>query len=132
MKIILTCIFFVLHSLVHLLYAGQSHRLFELRPKMIWPDGSWVFSRLLGNDHTRLLGSISLIIAALSFLLGGVGLFARLPWWRTVVVAAAVFSSAIFILLWDGKFQALDDKGGVGLLINLLILIVVLVFNWPV
>jgi len=30
-------IFFILHGLVHLLYAGQSLRLFELRPGMTWP-----------------------------------------------------------------------------------------------
>ncbi len=29
--------FIVLHGLVHLLYAGQSRRLFELRPGMVWP-----------------------------------------------------------------------------------------------
>jgi hypothetical protein len=30
-------IFFLLHGLVHLLYAGQSLRFFELRPGMTWP-----------------------------------------------------------------------------------------------
>lgn len=39
-------IFLILHALVHLLYAGQSRRFFELRPGMTWPDGSWAFSNL--------------------------------------------------------------------------------------
>ena len=125
-------ILFVLHGLVHLLYVGQSQRLFELRPKMVWPDGSWVFSKLLGDEFTRLLASISLVLAALGFLVGGVGLAIQQPWWRPVIVGSATFSILLFFLLWDGKLQALDDKGGVGILINLAILVVVLILKWPI
>ena len=125
-------ILFVLHGLVHLLYVGQSQRLFELRPKMVWPDGSWVFSKLLGDESTRLLASISLVLAALGFLVGGLGLAIQQPWWRPVIVGSATFSILLFFLFWDGKLQALDDKGGVGILINLAILVVVLILKWPI
>ena len=124
-------IFCILHGLVHLLYAGQSRRLFELRPGMVWPDGSWLFSKLLGDETTRLLASILLALAALGFMAGGLGLLIRQDWWRPVTVGAAVVSGAIFLLFWDGRFQALDDKGGVGLLINLAILVAVLIGKWP-
>jgi len=124
--------FFALHGLVHLLYAGQSRRLFELRPKMVWPDGSWAFSQLLGDESTRLLASISLVLAALSFVVGGVGLAIQQPWWRPVIVFSAAFSTILFFLLWDGRLRALADKGGVGLLINLAILAVLLVLKWPI
>jgi len=130
LKIVLG-IFFVLHGLVHLLYAGQSRRLFELRPKMVWPDGSWAFSKLLGDEGTRLLASIALVLAALGFILGGVGLAIQQPWWRQVIVGSAALSSLLFILFWDGRAQALDAKGGVGLLINLAILAVVLILKQP-
>lgn len=132
MLAIIMSIFFVLHGLVHLLYAGQSRRLFELRPKMVWPDGSWAFSRLLGDESTGLLASISLVLAALGFVAGGGGLAIQQPWWRPVIVCSAAFSTLLFFLLWDGKLQALADKGGVGLLINLAILAVVLVLKWPI
>ena len=56
MLAIIMGIFFVLHGLVHLLYAGQSRRLFELRPKMVWPDGSWAFSQLLGDEIDKAAG----------------------------------------------------------------------------
>ena len=36
-------VFIVLHGLVHLLYFGQSRRLFELQPGMAWPE-SWRLS----------------------------------------------------------------------------------------
>ena len=33
-------VFIVVHVLIHLFYFGQSRRLFELQPGMVWPDGS--------------------------------------------------------------------------------------------
>ncbi len=124
-------IFFVLHGLVHLLYFGQSQRFFELRPGMVWPDGSWAFSRLFSDKATRLLASISCIVAATGLVASGIGLFLRQAWWNPIVVGSAVFSAAIFILFWDGKMQGLDNKGGIGILIDIAILIALLIFQWP-
>ena len=124
-------VFIMLHGLVHLLYFGQSRRLFELQPGMVWPDGSWAFSRLLGDEATRILASISYVLAAIGFMAGGIGILVRQAWWRPVVVASAAFSAVIIVLFWDGKVQMLDDKGGIGLLINLAILVALLVLRWP-
>ncbi len=123
--------FLVLHGLVHLLYFGQSQRFFELQPGMVWPDGSWVFSRFIGDAITRNLASILLILAAIGLVVGGIGIFAKQTWWRPVVVSAAAFSSVIYLLFWDGALQNLDNKGWIGILINLAILAAVLVFQWP-
>ena len=128
---ILIGIFFVLHGLVHMLYFGQSAGYFELQPGMVWPDGSWAFSRLLGEAGARNLASVLLVLAALGFAVGGIGIFAKQAWWRPVVVATAVFSSVVYLLFWDGGFQHLDNKGGVGILINLAILSALLIFQWP-
>lgn len=124
-------IFLVLHGLVHLLYVGQSVRLFELQEGMVWPDGAWALSRLVGNDATRTVAAIAGVIAAVVFVAGGVGLLMGQGWSRPVIVAAALFSSALYLLLWDGQFQALPDKGGVGILINAAIILILLVGNWP-
>jgi len=123
--------FVVLHGLVYLLYFGQSWRLFELQPGMVWPDGSWAFSKLLGDETTRTLASISCILAAIGFVAGGAAILTGQAWWRPVVVGAAAFSAVVFILLWDGTTQNLDDQGGIGLLIDIAILVVVLIVRWP-
>ncbi len=123
--------FIVLHGLVHLLYFGQSARYFELKPGMVWPDGSWVFSRLLGDAAARNLASIPLILAAIGLIVGGVGILTSQTWWRPVVAGVAALSSIIYILFWDGRMQNLDGQGVVGLLINLAILLVVLIVRWP-
>lgn len=124
-------VFMVLHGLVHLLYFGQSARYFALQPGLVWPDGSWALAKLLGDRATRTLASLSCVLAALGFVVGGIGMLVRLAWWRPVIIASAMFSAVLFLLCWDGKPQRMDDKGGIGILINLAILISLLVLQWP-
>lgn len=124
-------IFILLHSLVHILYFGQSAKFFELKPGMVWPDGSWVFSRLLGDGVARNLASILLILAAIGLVVGGIGILVSQAWWRPVVVGGAIFSSVVFILFWNGRMQNLDGQGGIGLLIDIAILLAVLLLRWP-
>ena len=121
----------VLHGLVHLLYFGHSRRLFELQPGLPWPDGSWAFSKLLGAKPTRMLASIFCVLAAVGFVVGGVGILVKQTWWHPVVVGSAVFSAVIFILFWDGKRQMLDGKGVFAILINVVILVALLILQWP-
>jgi uncharacterized membrane protein YphA (DoxX/SURF4 family) len=128
---ILFGVFFMLHGMVHLLYFGQSARYFELQPGMAWPDGSWIFSRLLGDGTTRNLSSILLVLAAVGFVIGGIGIFAKQAWWRPTIIVVAIFSSAIYVLFWDSGWGHLDNKGGIGVLINLAILAALLIFQWP-
>jgi len=82
--------FIVLHGLVHLLYFGQSWRLFELQPGMVWPEGSWAFSKLLGVEATRLLASISCVLAALAFVAGGAGMLLRQARWPSTQIRAGL------------------------------------------
>ena len=98
---------------------------------MLWPDGSWLFSKKPGDDAIRLLAGISLALATFGFVAGGLGLFLHKDSWRLVTAGAAVLSSAIFIVFWDGKSQSLSDNGGIGVLINLAILVFVLFYNVP-
>lgn len=120
---ILFGVFLVLHGLVHLLYFGQSARLFELQPGMIWPDGSWVFAKLPGNDRTRMIANLACLLSATGFVTGGIGYVMKQSWWHPVIIGASIFSAMFLLLFWDGSFQKLADKGGIGLLINLLILV---------
>jgi hypothetical protein len=124
-------VFFLLHGLVHLLYVGHSLKFFELQPEFGWPDGSWVFSKILGNETIRVFASLALGLAALAFLVSGVGLLLQQTWWRPVTQVAAFLSAAIFLLFWDGGFQKLDAKGGVAILIDLAILAVVWFAHGP-
>lgn len=124
-------VFLLLHSLVHLLYFGQSTRYFELKPGMAWPDGAWAFSKLLGEGATRNLASIALIMAAMGLAASGIGILVGQAWWRPLVLGATAFSSVLFVLFWNGRTQNLDGQGGIGLLIDMAILAAVLLLRWP-
>jgi hypothetical protein len=71
------------------------------------------------------------VLAALLFAAGGIGLFARQAWWQPVVIGAAVLSTLIFILFWNGQLQHLSEQGIVAILINAVLLVVILAFKWP-
>lgn len=131
MQWIITGVFFVLHAIVHLLYLGQSRQIFELKPGLAWPAGSWAFSRLLGDVAIHQVGTVLLALAAAGFVISGVGVIFRLDWWQPATVASCIFSSAVFFLLWNGKQANLSEQGLVGILINAAILVVVLVLKWP-
>ncbi len=121
----------ILHGMVHLVYFGHSARFFEMKPGMVWPDGSWAFSNLLENKTARTLVSISLILAAVGFIIGGVGILLNQAWSQPVVVGAATFSSLVYLLSWNGRMQNLDGQGVIGILIDMSILLTLLIFRWP-
>ncbi len=123
--------FLVLHGAVHLLYFGQSWRLFQLQPGLVWPDGSWAFSGLVGDNPTRVLTSVLLVVVALGLIVGGVAVLFAQGWWRPLVVGVLALSSVLYLAMWNGKLQGLANQGAIGLLINLAILLAVLGFRWP-
>ena len=121
----------VLHGLVHLLYFGQSRRLFELQPEMVWPDGSWALSRLFADRSTRFLASVACALAALGFAAAGVSLLLIQGSWRPIVVSVAAFSTVVFVILWNGRPKKLAEQGAFAVLLNAAILIAVLAVHGP-
>jgi len=124
-------VFLILHGFVHLLYGGQSARIFEIQPGMVWPDGSWVFSRLLGDASSRVVATVFLILAALGLIAAGLALLFGHGWWRPVAIASLTMSSLLFLALWNGRIEQLANQGAVGLAIDVAILIALLGFQWP-
>lgn len=128
---VLSGIFFILHGLVHILYYGQASKWFELGEGMSWPDGSWAFSRMMGDERARKIARADCLLAAILFVLGGIGVLSGQPWWRMMTALGAIFSGLIFIFFWDGKKGALPAKGIFAVLINMVILLLIFVFRWP-
>lgn len=123
--------FVILHGLVHLLYVGQAVRILDLRTGMTWPDGSWAFSKALGDIATRRVAGIACALAATSLVAGGVATLTAQSWWREAVVGSAAFSGVAFVLFWNGKAQSLSNNGLFAVLINLAIVLALAAFGWP-
>lgn len=131
MLIIIFAIFIMLHGLVHLLYFGHIQGYFELQPDMTWPDDSWLLRRFLSSQEIRSLATVLMVLVAAIFAIGGLGLMLKQDWWHPMVVGAAALSSLVYLVFWDGKGKQLDNQGFVGILINLALIVVLLVFGWP-
>lgn len=127
----LTGIFIILHGLVHLWYFILSQRLVAFQPEMGWNGTSLLFSNIVPKSTLRSIGSVLYVLAALAFTVGGVGIFVQADWMQPVLIGAAIFSSAIILLFWDGGGEMLVQKGILGFLINLVILAMLLVFQQP-
>jgi len=90
---------------------------------MVWPDGSWLFSRCLSISAVRMLvGGLCILITA-GFIISGIGMLLNLGWWRLLLVISAALSLLLFILSWDEVWQNIDDQGIYSILINIVILV---------
>jgi hypothetical protein len=121
-------VFIVLHGLVHLWFVTLSQRLVAFQPEMGWSGTSWIFTNLLGDPTTRTLASGLYVLVTFAFVISGVGIFIRADWWRPLLMVSAICSSAIMVLFWDGSLQLVVNKGLLGLLINVGILLALLLF----
>jgi hypothetical protein len=124
-------IFIILHGLSHLLFFLQGMRIFELKSGLLWPDTSWAFSSWMSVDAIRILASIFSVLVAGGFILSGIGILTSQDWWRAVIIISAIFSLVLFLVFWDGSMQDLDAKGVNAVVINTVILVALLIFNWP-
>lgn len=122
-------LFIVLHGLVHLWYFTLSQRLVEFQAEMGWTGRSWILTNLIGDAATRSLASVLYVLATLGLVAGGTGILMQQDWWRPVLVGSAIFSSAVIILFWDGGTEMSVQKGIIGFLINLVILVTLLVLR---
>lgn len=118
-------IFIILHGLVHLWYVVLSFRLVEFQPEMGWTGTSWLLSGNVQETTLRTLAGILFIASAFAFVISGIAVFANADWLKTFLLASALFSSLIMLVFWDGKLNLLVQKGVIGILINLGIIIMI-------
>ena len=115
-------IFIILHGVINGFYFAHSLKAFELSPGMQWPTDSWILSHAFNDKITRLIAGILLLVTLSGFVLGGVGFLFNLGWNRYVIYGSLILSTSVYVLFWDGTRQKLHDQGGLGILINLMIL----------
>lgn len=115
--------FIALHGLVHLWYFTLSRGLVAFKPEMGWSGRSWLFSPLLGSAATRSLGSILYVVATVAFVSGAIAFLTRAGWAAVLLSGAALLSSVLILLFWEGGLEMWMQKGLIGLLINVTLLL---------
>lgn len=129
---ILIGIFVLLHGLVHMWYVTLTQGWVEFQANMGWTGKSWLLSNFLGDNIIRIVGTIFYGLSTIFFLVAGIGLLAKQDWPRSWMIAASVISSITIVVFWDGNSGMPVEKGLLGLLINLGILLAIFIFGWLV
>ena len=126
---ILTGVFILLHGLVHMWYVTLSQGWVEYQADMGWTGKSWLLTNLLGDSATHTLATVFYSLSTFLFLIASVGIFANQDWNRPWPLAASIVSSVAIVIFWDGRFNLIVQKGLLGLLINVVILIAIYLRN---
>jgi hypothetical protein len=123
-------LFIILHGLVHLWYFTLSRGLVEFKPDMGWSGESWLLRGVLGDSTTRTLAAALYLVATIALVVSGLAIFLRAEWWQPLLLGSAVISVVTILLFWDGEMQYIVQKGLLGLLIGVAILVVLLTNKW--
>jgi hypothetical protein len=116
-------IFIILHGLVHIWYVVLSFNLVTFQPDMGWTGKSWLLSSLKPNQVMRISAGILFIISTLLFVISGIAILAKMSGAPTILAIAAIISTITLLVFWDGKTDMMVQKGVIGIIINLVIIV---------
>jgi hypothetical protein len=83
---------------------------------------------MIGDVGARAVASILYSLAALGFIAAGAGLLCEQQWFRPAMLWSAILSIIAIVLFWDGNASQIIEKGLLGFVINVLLILVLLVF----
>ena len=121
----------VLHGLVHFWLIALARRWVEYKPEMGWEGRSWLLTPILGDAGARWVATVVFGLVAAGFVVGGIGVFTQGEWWRPVMFASAVISAGMLLAFWDGGAHLIVQKGLLGFLIDVAIIVSLLAIRWP-
>ncbi len=105
----------VLHAAVHGLYVGHALGWFSMKEGLAWPAGSWILSRILGDQGLRIAAAAGLAVAGTGLAAAALLILLNHPGQRILLSAAAAVSMGMFLVLWNGSPQHAVDSGLIGL-----------------
>ncbi|MFT4931274.1 MAG: hypothetical protein ACI91T_001149 [Natronomonas sp.] len=110
--------FLAFHGLVHLWYVVLSQGWVTVEDATGWNGHSWLLSGSLAESTILSIASVVYVLVTVGFVVGGVGYALQSDWRSPVLIAAALLSTLMLVIMWDGRFDVLVEKGIVGLAIN--------------
>jgi hypothetical protein len=119
-------VFLALHGLVHVWYVVLSQGWVEVEDAMGWNGHSWLLSGSLSEGTILSIASVVYVLVTIGFVAGGVGYALQEDWRSPVLIGSAVLSTLMLVTMWDGAFDLLVEKGIVGVLINVALVIALL------
>jgi hypothetical protein len=124
-------VFLILHGAVHIWYVVMARGLISADPDTVWNGKSWLLTRRLGDETTMTLATIVHSVTTLLFVVAGIGLVAQQEWFAMWAVAGSFLSIAAIVGFWDGRPDHPIEKGLLGIIIDVGVLVAILYFQWP-
>lgn len=113
----------VAHGWAHVWYVILSRQLVSYEEWMAWTGESWILTGLMGESVARMIATVGYTGSLVGFIMSGVMLYFGKPWWRNTALASAILSTITVLVFWDGKLSMLKEKGLIGVIINLMVLL---------
>ena len=124
---IIVAIFLILHGLVHAILAMSPNPNAAEAVFATFFSRSWLLSGLgLSETACRMVAILLATIATVGFVAAGLALLDTLvpfDWWPTLAIVSAVVSLFLLVIFWHRYLV-------VGVLIDIVILVALLLFNW--
>lgn len=113
----------VLHGLVHIWYVLLLSKVVKFQPDMGWTGASWLFPAADESPAIRYTGITMYALVTLLFVTSGISLMTGNSLTSKLLVLSAILSSVLILFFFDGLFNMVVQKGLVGLIFNLMIII---------
>ncbi len=120
---IISGVFIILHGMVHFWYVVLAAKLVEYKSEMGWTSNSWLLDAVIPPSIIRIIAVLLYTLAAIVFIINAVALLLGKAWWSNGLLIAAVISTLTILLFFDGNGQMLVQKGLIGVIINLAIIL---------
>lgn len=125
-KILFSVLIF-LHGAVHVWYILLIGNIVKYSPDMGWTGKSWLLPGLPVEGFLRISGVIAYGLTVLLFLISVAGILLDKDWYPVLLVVSAIVSSIAILFFFDGCFRMLVQKGMIGLIINIIILVTLII-----
>ena len=128
MNRIIIGIFIILHGLVHFLYIAVTQGWLK-ESGMAWNEKSLLLSKLIDETGSNKVALVTYSISIVLFVASGIVYMTEAVWWQKLIIISVIFSSITIVLFWDGIFKNMAEKGFIGVIINMAILTLSLIYN---
>ncbi|MBW1821535.1 MAG: hypothetical protein JRI92_07185 [Deltaproteobacteria bacterium] len=116
-------IFIILHGLAHLWYVTLSLNVIPFKSEFGWSGDSWLLTNFISGSVSPTIATIVYAIAALGLVCAGVGLLMDHQLFRPIMLWSAILSLSAIGLFWDGNTSQIIEKGLIGFVINVIVII---------
>lgn len=115
--------FVLFHGLVHIWFFFLAARLVEFKTEMGWTGKSWLLSAIGSELFIQKIAILLYLASTVLFILSAFGIWFQSAWQEKLLIISAIVSSFTILLFFDGSFSFIIQKGAIGLIINVIIIL---------